>query len=211
MMLSRDHSIKIFSILFLFTAAIIVVNDAMIHFDADRVSVKRQHQSAQRHWSAFYSQNYTYADSSFRYQYDIRNIAELIEPNQLVLSDLPSSYYLAAELPVFLLNAHAHHLRDYNSRQLIDGFYPCYIDQEESLSKVKAFIKRNRTQPEGKSHPRLKYWVINRDPINLNLRKECLATRGKYIATGLQHLGELIYQGEFLWLYQINAQPAEKQ
>lgn len=195
---------RILSAMVLIGVLVLTGYDAAFHFDRERVAVKRQHQSAQRHWSVHYAQSYTYLDSSFKYQEDINNIRLLIEPENIVLSDRATSYYLAAALPVYVKNVHAHHHRDTDWSQILSASYLCYIDQEASFERVRVFIELQRARANRDQLAQFKYWVVNRDPNNLNLRYDCLATRGKAIAQSLQKLGKLIYQGEFLLVYQID-------
>lgn len=192
------------AILVLFLLLLLVVRDAAFHFDEERVIVKRQNQSAQRHWSLFYHQTYTYDDSSFKYEQDIHNIEGLIEPNNTLLTDKASSYYLAAQLPVFVKNVHAHHIRNPDWMNMLKGSHLCYIDFQEFYSEAESFILNQTQIADLNGTPMIKYWVINNDSRNLNLRYDCLATRSGEIKKGLQDLGRLIYEGEYFLLYELN-------
>lgn len=193
---------RIGAILLILLAAL-VVNDVAFRFDREHLIAKRENQSAQRHWSPFYSQRYTYDDGPFKYAQDISSIRTLISDNSILLTDRATSYYLAAELPAYVRNVHRHHGRtDWDS--FLGKAYFCYIDQAASLGHVKEFIGDQAKSVKRENSPRFRYWVINRDSDNLNLRYDCLSTRGAEIASGLKNLAEPIFEGEYLWLYRLN-------
>lgn len=185
----------------------LIAVDARFHFNEERVILKRQHQSAQRHWSLFYKQNYIYEDSLFKYRKDIDGIEKILEPNNVLISDKASSYYLASELPVYVKNVQPHHLRHAGWNKIFNERYLCYIELEEALEHTKNFIERQTRIDKQLNKPEIKYWLVNRDLRNLNMRYDCLANRGSRIIGGLDHLGELIYQGEYLWLYELDYRP----
>ena len=194
---------RVIGVFLLIALAALVVNDMAFRFDLAHLIVKREHQSAQRHWSPFYSQQYTYDDGAFKYKQDISNMQLLVSDHSLLLTDRATSYYLAAQLPVYVRNVYRHHGRtDWDS--FLDTASLCYIDQAASLGKVVEFISDQEKKSELKNSPEFKYWVVNRDSDNLNLRLDCLATRGSEIAVGLENLAELVYKGEYLWLYRMN-------
>lgn len=196
--------VKITKIGVLLGIAALVVIDASFHFDKQRVKIKRADKSPQHHWSLFYPQRYTFTDASFKYRKDIENIRKLIEPAKTMLSDRATSYYLAAELPLYMRNIYGHHGRHALWTEFIGKFFACYIDQERSLEETQTFIETLSNHVEDKKEPDFKYWIVNRDSNNLNMRNDCLATRGSEIADGLPKIAKQIYQGEYLWLYELN-------
>ena len=189
----------------LLAIVILVISDSSMHFDKQRVEIKRQANSPQHHWNVFYPQRYTYVDTSFKYRNDLLQISQLIEPNKIVLSDRATSYYLVSELPVYVKNVWRHHGRNYPLwTNLLDNLYACYIDQDRSLSEIQEFIAEFKQYAKDKKQPEFKYWVINRDPNNFNLRDDCLATRGSDIEQALPNIAREIYRGEYLWVYELN-------
>ena len=195
--------IRLITFFLLVTLIVLIFIDASFHFDQERIQVKRQHQSAQRHWNLFYKQNYTYIDSSFKYDQDIQKIRTIIEPNKLLLSDKATSYYLAAELPVYVTNVQPHHNNSWSWTRFLNKRYACYLENDDSLEMVQSFIQDKSRSDEG-SKQYFKYWVVNKDKSNLNLRFDCLSARSSSIAEGVIKVSELIYEGEYLSLYQLD-------
>jgi len=195
---------KVLAAISLFCLIALVINDSYFHFDAERVSIKRQAKSAQRHWSLFYTQHYTYTDSSFKYRNDIEEIQKIITPGKTLLADRATSYYLAAELPIFVKNLHAHHSRDLLWVRFLQQRLACYIDLQDQYEEVLNFIETVDKQSLNGLEPEFKYWVFNSDAGNLNLRNDCLSMRGSDITSALPKFAKQLFKGEYLWLYEIN-------
>jgi len=131
-------------------------------------------------------------------------IGQLIEPGSLVLSDLTTSYYLAAELPVAVVNIHRHHGIDVTWRTIISRQSFCNMNDKRALDRVTRFIKRQHKRSAKRSEPKFSYVVLNRDHKNFNMRLDCLsAKRGVAASMGL--IADLVYSGEHLRLYKIRS------
>jgi len=196
-------SVKIFSFISLLLVLSVVVFDSKFHFDSERVQLKRQNKSAQRNWSLFYSQKYIYHDSSMRYSSDLIDIADLITPHSVVISDISTSYYLAAELPVFIVNVHRHQgFRQTKWSKILSQLSFCYLENNEHLEMVREFLLRQRSSNDEMS-TREQYLVINQDSLNLNMRYDCLSARDQSIINNMDKIGKLLYRGEYLVLYKI--------
>jgi len=91
----------------------LVAYDSKQHFDANLISLKREHRSAQRDWNIFYGQNYVFYDSAMRYEQDLSAINDIIQSGAVALSDLASSYYLSTYLPMYVKRVHKHKSRSY--------------------------------------------------------------------------------------------------
>lgn len=181
-----------------------IVYDAMFHFDSDLIQVKRAHSSAQRHWNLFYGQEYVFNDSSIKYQGDIEAMRPLIEPNSVLLSDISTSYYIAAQLPVFLPNIHRHHKRHslHKWRDLLDSKAVCQLDEPEQRARLKEFIQSNAgdiTQVNAE----FRYMLVNKDQDNINMRNDCLSQTRSSFVRNVNGVANTIYDGEFLRLYRI--------
>lgn len=183
----------------------VILFDARIHFDRDRIDLKRKHKSAQRHWNIFYDQRYVYADSAFRYELDFKSILPLIEPQTVILSDISSSYYAASYLPVYVKNIHRHHGRHDSSgiSSLLKSRQTCYLQDENNRQAFTQFINNHNEKMRNKSLPELRYIIVNKDVKNLNLRLDCLWTARERLMKHIGAIAKLKYQGEYLNLYEI--------
>ena len=174
----------------------VVAFDSTIHFNAQRVDIKFKHYSAQRNWSLFYGQEYVFKDSSIRYESDFKEIARLVNPNTTLLSDLATSYYAAAQLSVFVVNLHRHQGQSTPLawKQFISGRAACYLEFEENQTKFSVFVKSNND---------FNYLLVNKDRVNSNRKRDCLAFRSNTLIEKLPDFADLIFEGEFLNLYAI--------
>ena len=184
----------------------LVAYDARTHFDADLIELKRQHDSAQRHWNLFYSQNNVYQNSSMRYVSDLAAIAELIENDSIVLSDRASSYYLAAETHAFVKNIHKHHGGNRQAKwsRLIGRQNACFPDRPERLAQFIEFIQKQQAYAARQGRPRFSYILVNHDKKNRNLRKDCLSARHGTLNKEYSSIFPTVFSGEYLTLYSLN-------
>ena len=183
----------------------VIFYDSMYHFDVDLIHLKRQHQSSQKNWNLFYDQRYVFNDSAFRYEADFQNIANLIQSQSVILSDISSSYYAATYLPAYMKNIHRHHGRRKTDgvSTLLDSRKMCYLQDPENVEDVKNFIKGHNELMNKRGLPELLYIIVNRDDKNLNLRQDCLWTARERLIKHLDSLADSIFQGNYLNLYKI--------
>ena len=175
----------------------LVVHDSLFHFSAAYVEVKQKHYSAQRSWSIHYDQQYVYRDSPIRYQADFTAMRELVKPESILVSDLASSYYAAAHLPVYVVNLHRHQGQTVSHawRSFLQSRTLCYLEFEENRQKVTAFFQ-SRHKPD--------YILVNKDRINKHRKKDCLAFRSHTLINELPRYANLLWEGELLNLYSLN-------
>ena len=175
----------------------LVLRDSLFHFDADYVKVKQKHYSAQRNWSIYYGQDYVYKDSPIRYQTDFAAMYPLIQPKSVLVSDLATSYYAAAQLPVYVVNLHRHQGKNvpHAWRSFLKGRTLCYMEFEENRQKVTAFFK-TKHKPD--------YVLVNKDGVNKHRQRDCLAFRSHTLIKELPRYAKLLWEGEFLNLYALN-------
>jgi hypothetical protein len=185
---------------------VLVAYDSRSHFDADLIELKRQHDSAQRHWNLFYSQNNVYQNSSMRYVSDLAAIAELIENDSIVLSDRASSYYLAAETRAFVKNIHEHHGGNRQAKwsRLISRQNACFPDRPERLAQFIEFIQKQQAYAARQGRPRFSYILVNHDTQNRNLPKDCLSARHGMLNKEYSSILPTVFSGEYLTLYSLN-------
>lgn len=204
---------KVISAFVLLSVVALVVYDSLPHFDEDLVHLKRGHRSAQRDWNVHYDQSYVFNDSSMRYQADLNAIERIIEPDHIVLSDLATSYFLAAHMPIYVKNVHHHQGRNQSAawRKLLNDKTACYLGQEGNMAKFKRFVIKQNKRAKQMNQPLFKYVVVNKDTKNLNLKYGCLWHARGRLSESITEISSLHYTGEFLDLYELNDRLAETQ
>ncbi|MFT5572299.1 MAG: hypothetical protein ACI9FR_001222 [Cryomorphaceae bacterium] len=187
------------------TLVSMMLYDSRQHFDKGLIQLKRNHQSAQTNWNLFYDQRYVWTDSSLRYRQDISNIKELVESESVIFSDLPTSYYLAAAMPIYVRNIHRHQgMRDFPKwREFISSNLFCYLDQKESFSASEEFINVFEQGAGVSVRNRLDYIVINKDEANRPIRYSCMWHRRSVILENIERIAKLEFAGEYLNLYSL--------
>lgn len=190
----------------LFLTLGLVAKDSYTKFSSESILLKRQNKSAQRHWNLFYGQRYVYEDSSFKYAKDMGKLSELVAPGSVVLSDISTSYYLAAEIPVFVKNIHRHHRGSGSGiwASLLRSKHACYLDQPERYAAFMKFIDQERNASTRPGNQPLRYFVVNKDQINLNMRNDCLSQRRTAFIKNADGFAKLAFDGTYLMLYELD-------
>jgi len=196
---------KIAAILGLIVIIVFLAYDSSRHFSEDVVRSKRQANSGQNNWNMFYGQRFVYYDSAFRYLADFDEISAIIEPNQVILSDLATSYYAAASLPVYVRNVQIHHGRRQSRlwNQALEDRIFCNLHLEDSAEVFKALIAEEVAKPNG--IPRLRYILVNNDKNNKNVRVDCLWNRRALLIEHIDDITQLIFKGQYLSLYELKS------
>jgi len=199
---------KIWSVCLAVCILMVVVNDARYHFDKDLVVTKRKHRSPQRDWSAFYGQNFVYYDASMRYEKDFSGISHLVDSRSIIFSDLATSYYSAAYLPVYVRNVHRHHGTTIpkNWPRLLDGRKHCYLHIPENIEEFEEFVRSENRFSKQANAPMLKYVLVNNDEFNRNPRFDCFWNGRKAAIDSLEKIATKLYAGEYLILYELDKQ-----
>jgi hypothetical protein len=153
----------------------------------------------QYHWRANRNLADNLIHSSIRYYDDFSALAEIVSPGSHFLSDVATSYYVSAALPLFPVNVHPHHFR-YNA--VYDDFVErvCSHDNEvnirRSIRKASDYLKaRNNTVA--------RYMILNSDRLNSNVRRSCLNRNYDEIRNWMDQQYPLVYEGEFLAVFEI--------
>ena len=195
----------IFASATLISLAALIIYDSLPHFDAELVKLKRQHDSPQRNWNLFYSQDNVFQNSSIRYATELGAIANLIKTGSIVLSDRASSYYIAAESRAFVKNIHAHHglNRDPMWRILLGRQNACFPDNSDRLRLFTEFVNKQKADADRLNRPPLNYILVNHDKQNRNLRLDCLAARSGSLNKEYSKLLPRVYRGEYFTLYSL--------
>ena len=192
-------------LLLLAALTLLVMFDSRSHFDADLVQRKIENQSAQRNWSLFFSREHVYYNSSIRYQQDFAEIASLITPNHSVLSDLATSYYAAAALPVYAVNIHSHQgrLQRRAWHQILSSRGACRLPETAEFRDFEQFITAQEGF-SGRPHLQVRYVLLNKDERNRAVAGDCLARNHQQVAMNLDSIATRIYSGQFLDLYELD-------
>lgn len=189
----------------------LIAFDAKPHFSAELIQAKRNNQSPQRNWNVFYDQRYVWADSSLRYASDMAQIAQQVEPESVIFSDRATSYYLAAQLPVYVRNVQRHQgASDYGAwYRIIRAKHFCYLDQAASKQQVRRFLQTLASGADVARQQRLDYIVINKDPSNRTIRYSCMWNRRQAILDNIEDFAQLEFSGEYLNLYSFSKLPRD--
>jgi len=189
----------------LIAVSAVIIFDARYHFDNEWMQAKIQHNSAQKNWHIFYSQEYVYRNSSLRYEVDFEQIKAIIEPEFVLISDMATSYYAATYLPVYIKNIHRHQGRANSPRwhAWLASNDHCYLELPDLLQRSREFFTSQRKLARARGEPELRYIIINKDRDNRLLRTDCFSVRSETLRSAVKHLAELKYDGQFLALYEL--------
>lgn len=177
----------------------LTVWESKFHFNRESVTIKRQHNSGQRHWNLFFPQRIVYVDSSMRFLQDFAAMTKLVEPGSVVFSDKATSYFAAAEIPVYAVNIHSHQgrWRRPTWQRFIDDRYFCYQEFAENRVKSMDFLKRNTE---------VDYVIVNRSGKSRHRKRDCMAFRSHTLNQYVPNYSTRVYSGEYLDLYRIDRQ-----
>ncbi len=202
MMNKAKRALALFFFIFI---SFIIVRESLFHFNADVVTIKRKHYSAQKHWHIKYSYHYVYYDSPIRYENDFEKISDIIEPGYAVLSDLATSYYAAARLPVYIRNNHRHHVMDNVTREFLKRKSLCRLGNPHYRKDVLKYLQRDVELSKTQNWPILRYFLLNKDKTNSVLKRDCISQRSHYLQTTLPSIGKLLFEGKYINLYQLDS------
>lgn len=183
-----------------FIAALILVGfcitEAKVHFDSELIELKKQRFSAQKNWNWFFDQSNVYESGSLNVSEDILPLRGVLQNDALLISDLATSYYLAAHLPIRIANVHRHHGRYRNQgvATMLDSGRLCRLSTQNNRDELETAIYDY--WPKGQ---KLAYLVINKSQGNQNFSRDCLsANRGYLISTAKEYFEEVFENEGFL-------------
>jgi len=174
-------------------------------FDRNVIDLKRQHKSAQRNWHLFYGQEYVFNDASLKYQNDFEEIIKIVQSDSVLLADISTSYYAAAYLPLFIVNTHRHHGKYMIPRwhSFLEARHGCYLDVPARRDQFKSFLVKERLRAEQKGASAIRYLMVNKDQINLNLKNDCLSQTRTAFIQNVDGIANLTFDGEYLMLFEL--------
>lgn len=181
-----------------------IAYESRYHFDRSLVDAKKQVHSAQRNWSAFYGQSNVYLSGGLRHNEDFSKLSIMLEPDSAVITDLATSYYMAAMLPIYVKHVHPHHglYRLSKWGQVISSQLTCYIEVPENLDKFKAVFKASQQTKAGITPVR--YIAVNKTQNNANFKRGCMSQRRSALMSVINQLGVPFYEGESIVVYRLS-------
>ena len=181
---------------------LIILPDALFHFgvlDRPVFSVKS---TPLYYWRVNKSSKDNLFHSSIRYYADFEKIKDLVIPDSYFLSDVATTYYVSAALPLYGVNVHRHH--QYNvvkiSRKDVGHF--CDENAEESRKLVERYLRKKAESHNKRGLAPLRYIFLNKDKQNRHVASSCLARRHELIKANLDSILMPVYQGEFIDVYE---------
>ena len=180
--------------------------DSYRHFDQDLVSRKMERFSPQKDWNLFFSQSQVFYSGSLNITNDIVDLRDVLPRNSLILSDKATSYYLAAHLPVSVLNVHRHHGR-YKKREwmsFIDSNRACLLSEGnnyESLARLARKELDNQASPT--------FLIISKAQGNKNYARDCLSSNRGYLIETAKNFFKLSYENQTFLVFDLSTASAE--
>lgn len=185
---------------------VVVYDTYQTHLNANIVTIKRQHQSAQRNWNVNFHRKYVINDSSLRYEKEFKKIIKLIEPKSYVYSDLATSYYAASHLPVFIKNTHRH-----QGALIFSKFRALKYDQGcnegnkiEWATKMTNYLSHSKRRLIKHNFSQTRYLLVNKDTQNMQVRPSCfMRTLTSHIQKN-ENLSKQLFNGDYFILFELN-------
>ncbi len=161
------------------------------------------------HWRLDNSIDTYITQSGYAYRQDIKEIMSVIEPDNSFISDQTTSYYVLAFLPLFSAVAKAHHGglgKDENSPFVSSEFqkYLCGTDELYKDKSLKTYFSEKQKLHRSRGWPEIKYILLNKDLKNRYVNLRCLTANNQNTQSKVNSIGNLIYQGNHLDLYEID-------
>ncbi len=153
------------------------------------------------HWRVTRTAKDNVRNSSLRYYRDLDAIRDIVEPGSLFLSDVATSYYVTAALPLYAANTHAHHSRWYARYRRILRIM-CGEEKDVPQSRFEQALKEQEAESVAKRRLVLRYMIVNKDTVNKNVRGHCITRNHTKVAELLGLIAVRIYAGEFLDVYE---------
>lgn len=177
------------------------------HFSLALLKHKKEIFSAQKNWNLFYGQSNVYLNGGLRHADDFKALEGVLEPGSGLVTDLATSYYLAASLPVYVKNVHKHHGL-YTSQpwsKLFTHRIVCYLDAPENFSEFQKVMRGESKRSLKEGIPPVRYIAVNRTHYNDNFKRGCLSQRRRGMLSVIDQLGEPVFDGETISVYRLSA------
>lgn len=189
----------------------LVVYDSKSHFDIELIKLKKKAHSAQRHWNMFYGQENVYESGGLKHAQDFSALRNIIEPNTAVFSDMATSYYLAASLPLYAKNIHRHHgrYRFAGWSALLDSNVACYLNVPDNLKRFKQHLQTEEQRVRLEGAVPVKYVAINTEQKNINFKRDCLSQTRRSMLSVIDGFAKPVYEGETVLIYKLTTSSSD--
>ena len=194
-------------VLSLMAVVVLVICESSRHFDNKLIQDKKKAHSAQNDWNVFFAQSNVYLGGGVRHDEDFARLAPLLEADSSLITDIATSYYAAASLPVYVKNVHKHHGR-YKSpewERLISHRITCYLDAPEYIADFNSVMQGEESRSERKGVPPVRYIAVNRTHYNDNFKRGCMSQRRRGLLSVIDRLGPPIFEGETILVHRLSS------
>lgn len=181
---------------------IVIVLDVLFHFGIISKPVFSLYDSPLYHWQLGKPMSHNFVHSSLRYYDDFKAIENLIVPDSYFLSDVATSYYVSAALPLYAVNVLPHHRKSMipiKKKVLRDL---CDENKEPSLEVIELHLRQKAGLHKRKGLPPMRYLFLNTDKKNRHVASRCLARRHELIRATLDPILTPVHRGEFIDVYE---------
>ena len=192
---------KILAAAALLSIITLVVFDSRIHFSSELVRLKSEKFSSQKNWNLFFDQSYVYYSGGLNLHSDIKELNSVLQRDDIVVSDIATSYYLVANLPVHIVNVHRHHGRYRFEKwsEMLDSGRICRLSQDQNLEELDAILDGRLGQSESI------YLVINKSQGNRNFVRDCLSSNRGYLISTAQALFEQRFENQSFVVFDLSS------
>lgn len=193
-----------FSFVLLFVCILVAVPDSMVRLGVLAERPWAIYSNLKFHWRFADNRDEIWTHSSFRYQNDINAIRDstISNDNSPFLSDIATSYYLAAETNLRPVVQQAHHsTAGLRYKEVFDRFCNNEISGTELHSQISQFNQRKK----GGDSSNIQFIIINTDTLNYTaelLGTSCVGETDHLIPE-LEKISRIYYKGEYLILWKI--------
>jgi hypothetical protein len=186
-------------------SVLVVVPDAVVRLGLINERPWAVHSNLAFHWRLTNAQEAIKTHSSWRYQKDITSIRDITSTvkNSGFLSDIATSYYVAAETELEPLVQQAHHSTSglrYN--KLVKSFCDNTITVFEFSQKISRInIQRKKSRSD-----KVRFLIFNGDTLNYTaevLGTSCVG-QTKQFEFKLAEVADRIYKGDYLSLWELH-------
>ncbi len=154
------------------------------------------------HWRLTRNSTDNFLHSSIPYIQDLRKIRNKISAEQFFLSDLATSYYVTATLPLYATNVHPHHFTMYKYyRDVLDAL--CSQNPEEEGSTAFDLLIEKAQASLAQDRLPVRYIFVNKDQYNKNVKVNCLTKNFEAVEQKLRVFSRNVYTGEYIDVFEI--------
>ena len=147
-------------------------------------------------WTIDRSATENYKNSSLKYYGDFSKIRSLTVPGSYFISDVATSNYVSAALPLFPTIVQRHHTTR-------DERYEEFLSALCSQSDGNDLVNKYRVILEEKSYPLPKYIIVINDSENRNLNNHCTNRNHQVLLDNIGLVALPLFKGQFASVYSL--------